>query len=370
MARTPTDNWSGEQLQALRDQGLSYDQITERTGLSHSQLQNRLYKYRRKLGKQEEAQQQPLPDRLLTLLVKHKRSGIGIDELTDTLGVSRRVLMAVAQDLSDQGYTITETGGALLLVTTVEPTTNEHTDDWDGRRVIRFGVASDTHWGSKYQQATHLSHFYDICERESVPTVYVPGDLSEGIYSRRPGHIHERFLHSADEQEQYIIDHWPRRKGIRTRFILGNHDATHIQNSGHDIGVAIANKRSDMVYLGRSQARVHLTPNCVLEINHPLDGAAYALSYGLQKMIDAMSGGEKPNIYLGGHHHKAMYLFYRNIHAFECGTTQAQTPWMRGKRIPAHMGGWIIEVHVDEEGTVTRCKGEFVPFYVVVGNDY
>jgi hypothetical protein len=97
---------------------------------------------------------------------------------------------------------------------------------------------------------------------------------------------------------------------------------------------------------------------------------SYALSYGLQKMIDAMSGGEKPNIYLGGHHHKAMYLFYRNIHAFECGTTQAQTPWMRGKRIPAHMGGWIVEIHVDEEGTITRCKGEFIPFYVAVENDY
>ena len=125
-----------------------------------------------------------------------------------------------------------------------------------------------------------------------------------------------------------------------------------------------------MVYLGRANAKVNLTPNCVLEINHPLDASAYALSYGLQKMIDAMSGGEKPNIYLGGHHHKAMYLFYRNIHAFECGTTQAQTPWMRGKRIPAHMGGWIVEVHVDEEGTITRCKGEFIPFYVAVENDY
>jgi hypothetical protein len=65
-----------------------------------------------------------------------------------------------------------------------------------------------------------------------------------------------------------------------------------------------------------------------------------------------------------------MYLFYRNIHAFECGTTQAQTPWMRGKRIPAHVGGWIIEVHVDDEGTVTRCKGEFVPFYTALENDY
>lgn len=370
LARTPIDQWSGERLQALRDQGLSYDQITERTGLTYSQLQNRLYRHRLKQREQMEAQQQPLPDRLLSLLTKHKRTGIGLDELTDTLGVSRRVLMAVAQDLSDQGYTITEAGGTLLLVTTVEPTTNEHTDDWDGRRVIRFGVASDTHLGSKYQQITHLNHFYDICEREEVPVVYVPGDLSEGIYSRRPGHIHERFLHSADEQEQYIIDHWPRRKGIRTRFILGNHDATHIQNSGHDIGKAIHIAREDMDYLGQLNARVYLTPNCILELNHPLDGAAYALSYSLQKYIESIQGGTKPNILLNGHHHKAMYLFYRNVHAFEAGTFQAQSSWMKGKRLAAHMGGWIVQVTVDREGTIERCDNTFIPYYRVIEHDY
>jgi len=206
-------------------------------------------------------------------------------------------------------------------------------------------------------------------DQEGIDTVYHAGDVTDGV-NMRQGHEFEVFAHGADAQVEYVAEKYPRRSGIVTRFITGNHDHSAIKYSGHDIGVVIANRRSDMVYLGRSQARVHLTPNCVLEIHHPLDGAAYALSYGLQKMIDAMSGGEKPNIYLGGHHHKAMYLFYRNIHAFECGTVQAQTPWMRGRRIPAHVGGWIVEVHVDDEGTVTRCKGEFVPFYVAVEDDY
>ena len=369
LAQAP-DNWTGEQLEALRNQGLSYAQIQERTGLSHSQLQNRLYKHRRQQREQDEIQQQPLPERLITLLTKHKRSGVGLDELTDTLGVSRRVLMAVAQDLSDQGYTITEAGGVLLLVTTVEPTASEHIDDWDGRRVIRFGVVSDPHWASKYQQPAHLNDFYDICEREGLSTIYVPGDLSEGIYSRRPGHIHERFLHSVDEQEQYIIDHWPRREGVQTRFILGNHDTTHIQNAGHDIGKPIHAAREDMDYLGQLNARVYLTPNCILELNHPLDGASYALSYSLQKYIESIQGGTKPNILINGHHHKAMYLFYRNVHAFEAGTFQAQSSWMKGKRLAAHMGGWIVQVTVDREGTIERCDNTFIPYYRVVEHDY
>ena len=65
MARTPTDNWSGEQLEALRNQGLSYAQIQERTGLSHSQLQNQLYKHRRKRREQEAQQKFPSAEELV-----------------------------------------------------------------------------------------------------------------------------------------------------------------------------------------------------------------------------------------------------------------------------------------------------------------
>ena len=38
-----------------------------------------------------------------------------------------------------------------------------------------------------------------------------------------------------------------------------------------------------MIYLGQSDAVISLTPNCTLELRHPLDGTAYALSYKLQK---------------------------------------------------------------------------------------
>jgi hypothetical protein len=97
---------------------------------------------------------------------------------------------------------------------------------------------------------------------------------------------------------------------------------------------------------------------------------SYALSYTIQKRIDAMSGGEKPSILIDGHHHKMIYLFYRNIHAIEAATFQSQTAWMRGKRLPAHMGGWIYQIHVDDEGTIQRCGAEFFPFYKAVENDY
>lgn len=210
---------------------------------------------------------------------------------------------------------------------------------------------------------------YDIFKQEGIETVYHAGDITEGV-NMRQGHEYEVFKHGVDEQAQYVINNYPKRLGITTKFISGNHDHSGIKSAGHDIGYPIAKARDDMIYMGMSNAKVELTPSCVLEINHPLDGSAYALSYTIQKRIDSMSGGEKPSMLIDGHHHKMIYLFYRNIHAFEAATFQAQTAWMRGKRLPAHMGGWIYEIHVDDEGTIQRCSGTFFPFYTAIEKDY
>jgi len=283
--------------------------------------------------------------------------------------ITPRILQAHIADWRDAGYQVQETDATIALCRDIIPQENEYTEQWAGERILRFGVVSDTHLCSKWQQLTFLNHLYDLFAAEGLDKVYHPGDITEG-FKMRPGHEHEIFKHGADDQSQYVIDVYPQRPGIATEFIIGNHDTSHIKNGGIDIGAQIAAKRPDMKYLGQNNARILLTPNCILELNHPLDGAAYALSYSLQKYIDSMTGGEKPNILLNGHHHKAMYLWYRNIHAFECGCLQNQTPFMRGKRISAHIGGWIIEVHVDSDGSVTRCKSEFIPCYKPVEKDY
>ena len=42
-------------------------------------------------------------------------------------------------------------------------TPRRHVMDWDGARVIRFGLMGDTQINSKYTQLSHLHRFYDIC---------------------------------------------------------------------------------------------------------------------------------------------------------------------------------------------------------------
>lgn len=240
---------------------------------------------------------------------------------------------------------------------------------WDGVREITFGLIGDTQIGSKYTQLSHLHAFYDICAENGVKTIYHTGDITDGL-KMRPGHEYELYDVSADEMCQDVIKNYPKRDGIDTYFITGNHDASIYKHVGYDIGATIDAGRPDMHYLGRDCAVINLTPNCTLELRHPWDGTAYALSYKPQKIIEAMESDSKPNILGIGHYHKAEYLFYRNVHAFQTGCFQSQTPFTRGKGISVHLGGWIITVAVDEDGSILAIAPQFIPFYVPIKDDY
>lgn len=240
---------------------------------------------------------------------------------------------------------------------------------WDGTTTLRFAIIGDTQLGSKYTQLTHLHNFYDLLAKEGITTVYHTGDMVEGL-KMRVGHEYELYEVSADEMRDDVVKNYPKRDGITTYFITGNHDASIYKQVGFDIGQAISMLRPDMKYLGRDCAVVKLTPNCTLELRHPWDGTAYALSYKLQKMIEAMESDSKPNILAVGHYHKVEYLFYRNVHALQTGCFQSQTPFTRGKGISTHMGGWIVTVRVDKEGTIQGFGVELVPYYSSIKEDY
>lgn len=258
--------------------------------------------------------------------------------------------------------------GKKVVVQNQEP---EHHDlSWDGNEILRFAIMGDTQFGSKYAQLTYLQEFYDICFSEGITDVYHTGDLTDGL-KMRPGHEYELYEISADEMRDDVIKNYPKRDGITTHFITGNHDASIYKHVGYDIGQAISIFRPDMKYLGRDCATINLTPNCTLELRHPWDGTAYALSYKMQKMIEAMESDSKPNILAVGHYHKAEYLFYRNVHALQTACFQGQTPFTRGKGISVHIGGWLVTVHVDKDnGTIKRFIPEFIPFYNSIKDDY
>lgn len=244
-----------------------------------------------------------------------------------------------------------------------------HVQEWSGNQILSFGLISDTHINSKYTQLTYLKKFYEICAQRGIKDVYHAGDIDEGE-QMRTGHQYECYTQGADDHINEIVVNYPSVDGIMTHFITGNHDSSIYKRCGVDIGKIISMKRKDMKYLGRDCARIEITPNCILELRHPWDGTAYALSYKPQKMIDGMEADSKPNILAIGHYHKLEYLFYRNVHCFQAGCFQTQTPFTRGKGISVHLGGWIITIEVDGKGHIQRIVPEMIPFYKGINSDY
>lgn len=244
-----------------------------------------------------------------------------------------------------------------------------HKQEVPKNKIITFGLTGDSHMNSKYTQITYMNQYYDICHARGIHDIYHSGDIDEGE-QMRIGHPYECYNQGGDDHVNEIIKNYPMRDGLTTHFITGNHDASIYKRCGIDIGKEIAKDRPDMDYLGRDCARVEFTPHCILELRHPWDGTAYALSYKMQKMVDGLEADSKPNILAVGHYHKLEYLFYRNIHCFQTGCFQMQTPFTRGKGISVHLGAWIVTVEVNEKGYIQRIIPELIPFYKGIEDDY
>ena len=81
-------------------------------------------------------------------------------------------------------------------------------------------------------------------------------------------------------------------------------------------------------------------------------------------MIDALSGGQKPQMLFIGHYHKAEMLpCYRNVLTIQAGCLESQTGFMRRNNLAAHMGFWIVECAIDKVNLVSRFKVEFFAYY-------
>jgi predicted phosphodiesterase len=217
----------------------------------------------------------------------------------------------------------------------------------DGR-THRFGYITDTHIGSLFADISLLETAYKIFESEGITKVLHSGDMCDGIKVYK-GHEFELSTNGEDAQINLVSEKYPKINGIITYFITGNHDRSFWKLTGSDIGQKIQSKRPDMVYLGYQEANIVVGEGkykATIRLTHPEDGTAYAYSYKVQKYIAELPSGTKPDVLLIGHYHKAEMLYYRGVVAFQGGTTQHQTPFMRGRKISAAMGFWTLDITV------------------------
>jgi predicted phosphodiesterase len=228
----------------------------------------------------------------------------------------------------------------------------------------KFGVISDLHIGNKEFDEGLLVYASQLFTKEKVKKVFNVGDTLDGM-SGREGQVYELTYIGFDNQIEYAAKIFNKYLSkFEIYGIDGNHDGWYKKKG--DIGVIVGRELEKRVsnyhHLGEMEADVDLGEGVIMKLFHPNDGTAYATSYKLQKLMESFEGGKKPNILLEGHYHKALYMFNRNIHGLECGTMCGQTQWMRGKKIPAHKGFWIIGIEFSKGG-IGRFAPEFFPAY-------
>ena len=311
-----------------------------------------------------------LPEQIHKWLRLHKQQ-VSIDEISNHFDVAIGKVRQALSDLRAQKKSIAIIDelrvSSDMYLPQSEPTRID-IRKFKGR-TIRFGVTSDEHLCSKYHREDIREALFDIWERQGITTVYECGNMIDG---EARFNKHDLLVHGMQNQVDYFIEHWPNRKGMTTHFVTGDdHEGWYVQREGVNIGEYIqmcAEKagRQDLKFLGHMEHDIIIKAkhgNATLRIMHAGGGSAYATSYSVQKIVESLTGGTKPDVMLVGHYHKAEYSYVRNVHVVQAGCQEDQTPFMRKLKIQAHLGGWTVSFDVDDYGNIHEFTPQFHPFY-------
>jgi predicted phosphodiesterase len=264
------------------------------------------------------------------------------------------VLKQIGELYSDKELRAIASGARIIPGQTKMPVVNLKGDR------TRIGLMGDIHFGSKYCLYDLVYKAFKEFEKEKVDIVCQVGDLCEGM-SNRAGHIYELSHLGYHEQKKVAIEYMD--KCPSPLYVIdGNHDRWFIKSNGARIVPDICDNLKDATFLGHDEGNIALGDSANLRLWHGEDGSSYAVSYRIQKIVESLTGGQKPNVMMFGHVHKSMYLFDRHIHCYSAGALQRQTAWMRGKRLASHTGFWIVDIYVNKSG-VAKTTGTWYPFY-------
>lgn len=303
-------------------------------------------------------------ERLLTLLQKPST----LMDLANNADASPKKVVEAIEKLKKSGVNIKEQNEEFWI----EIADVMRPEDKEYRHTItttKVAVISDTHLGSKEQQLTHLHSFYDHCEKRGVDTVFHIGDMFAGNGKVYRGQMYDIFINGIDDVVEYAANNYPRKEGITTKFITGNHDLSWYKSSGIDIGVQLDQARPDMEYLGQLGVYIYFD-GIKAYFMHPTGGRAYAVSYKPQKFIEGFSSQNKPQLFLIGHYHSSGFFYQRNVYAFMVPCFEGQTSLFVAKGWMPEVGGWILDLNIDKTNTIASVNQEYISFPKLIKHDY
>lgn len=306
------------------------------------------------LGSPEDDQ---LPQKIHRALKDEPQS---LDALAERFSISRGGALDLIEGLEEASVPISKVGERFYIAPSAEPAyvggpALTFTSAPDNTFI--FGATGDNHLCSKYERLDVLNDLYDRFEAAGIERVFNTGNWIEG---ESRFNKHEITVHGMDAQCRYLAKHYPRRKGMSTYAVSGDdHEGWYAQREGVDIGrhaerIMQDHGRDDWVNLGYMEAHIRLVnantgKEAMMAVVHPGGGSAYAISYSIQKIIEALDGGEKPSVGLYGHYHKLWAGNIRNVWCLQTGTTKDQDSFMRKKKLEAHVGGALVQLEQDPE---------------------
>ncbi len=248
----------------------------------------------------------------------------------------------------------------------------QHTFTAEQDGTFTFGACGDQHMCSKYERLDVAEALYDAYAEAGCSVVLNTGNWIDG---EARFNVHDLHTRGMDAQLRYLARAYPRRPGITTYAVSGDdHEGWFAQREGIDIGRHAERTfrdvgRTDWIDLGYMEAPVRVVhprtgKAAIISVTHPGGGSSYALSYSVQKIIESLDGGEKPAVLLAGHYHKLWAGSIRNVWAIQTGCSQDQTPFMRKKKLEAHVGGCLVKLTQDPDtGAIVRCQVEIIRFF-------
>lgn len=307
----------------------------------------------------------PLPEEPLTALL---RSGsLTVVDLANHFDCAPSKVDAAIEHLRARHLLVAETAAGVTLAKEVRPIVEPHRIDTDqfGSVEYGFGWCADLHIGSKYERLDVLEDIADRWAAAGITRTFVGGNWIDG--SGRRFNQHDIYVHGVDGQVGNFLTKLPAREGLTWEVLSGDdHEGWFVQDCNVHIGRVLeaeakAAGRHDIVDLGYMERDISLDAahgSARIRVIHAGGGSSYATSYTSQKYVETLQGGEKPQVVLVGHFHKFDWCDPREVDVIQMMCTQDQTPFMRKKRLQAHIGGGIVWLTQNELGVITSCKVE------------
>lgn len=311
--------------------------------------------------------------KILNELKNLTKNEISLEELAKELKISPNLVMGFIFELKKSSVNLTivkKDDGIYILNQGEKKYKNDYNYTFNTKNnEFKFLLISDTRLCSIFTQKTILNELYLQAKEKGISTVIHAGNITEGLYKMTSNMVNTLTEFDTMNQVKYVVNNYPYVKGIKTYFITGKKDQTHLIENQINIGNQISLKRPDLIYLGDGRCSIYVDNVKMLLLNNK-QIKTYTQSYRPQKLIDAMRSEDKPNILLYGGLLQYENFPYRDVNVISIPSLCATTWEMEEKSFSNTVGGVFVNIKTDSKGNLLDIVTSSAIYYNTLVDDY